>query len=326
MHIIRVRVPALPVAAVVFLLLAPLGCDLLGEGDPSIEEVPPERLAAASAVFEDSAGRPFERLLLFDIENPSTHEVLAAPGSLASRPCFGPEKRRLLFEDRSEGIVGSRSAIKLLDLRSREVQDLAAVGDLDGCVWRADESGFYYSVALGGGLRRAGFYDLTSDETRAFGQREDRTALMPYGRKGRDSILVLGHDLRVPLEKRRLRHYFVDAETSMYLKEIKDENLKGTQAPAYNDKRNWIVARFNHTDNDSLSVMGLNGDFVKVFDAAPPGHTRFRWGPGDTILFVALNRTGRSRVMSADVSTGETRELIGPKIVDGAVKLGSPDY
>lgn len=129
-----------------------IGCDLLGGSDDF--NVPPERLVTMTAVYEETheSGRPVHRLVLADVEDPSDHEVLSAAGRDAGRSCFGPEKRRLLFEDNSESNVGSRAPIKLLDLESREVRDLGAAGTLKGCVWRADGSGFYYAAGGPDGL------------------------------------------------------------------------------------------------------------------------------------------------------------------------------
>lgn len=82
-----------------------------------------------TAVYEETheSGRPVHRLVVADVQNPSTYEVLSAAGTDAGRSCFGPEKHRLLFEDNSESTVGLRAPIKLLDLESREVPDFPAL-------------------------------------------------------------------------------------------------------------------------------------------------------------------------------------------------------
>jgi hypothetical protein len=338
-------------------LLSLSGCDgfgLPGRGDDF--DVPPERLVAMTAVFEETleGGRPVHRLVVADVQNPSNYRVLSAAGRDVGRSCFGPEKRRLLFEDNSESNVGSRAPIKLLDLETREVRDLGATGTLKGCVWRADGSGFYYAAAGGAGLRIAAFYDLETGEARPFAQTETQIGAMrgsiPYARKGRDSILVLADSL-IRQEGGGFKSagggfFFVDTETGTYLTKVQNEHFKvvpwenedrggdkySVFTPAYNDERDLIAYRLNspkHVGN--LAVTSLDGDFFEVYGASPNRiDSDPKWGPEGQVL--AERRPQASfepeqyRVMAANIETGELRELVAPETIGGAVGLRAPDY
>jgi len=304
------------------------GCDLLGGDDESFD-VPFDQLVAMTAVYEETleGGRPVHRLVLADVENPSNYEVLSAAGKDAGRSCFGPEKRRLLFEDNSESTVGSRAPIKLLDLESREVRSLSATGTLKGCVWRADASGFYYAAGGPAGLTVSTFYDLETDQTEIFAQSESGATVIPYGRKGRDSILVLSSDSLAPGPPDRPAFYFVDAETGEYLTQIENGQVQGAIMPAYNDEHGLIAFQ----GNSRLTVSDLVGSFFETYGAAPGKvyHT-VRWGPDDTILADRRPQTSFDpemyRVMAVDIATEGIRELLAPERIDGAVGLRAPDY
>jgi len=335
MHRLRIQFPTLPVVALC-LLLAPLGCDLFGDDDRSIDEVPPERLAAATVtdtILDQRSVTPAirteEALLLFDVENPLVHQVPAAADSAASRPCFGPEKRRLVFQTRSN-TIRTAARLKLLDLESRSVRRLDAVGSLGGCVWRADGSGFYYVDDAEEEVTKAAFYDLTSDESYLFGRSEDRAAVFPYGRAGRDSVLVLARDRQGTDEERRLRHYFVDAETGTYLTTIENAYLKETRLLDYSDDRREFVAWFDESNAANLAVTDLDASSIQPFVASkerPSGSPK--WGPDGTVLFerggLEPNRKS-TRVMSLEPETGRVRELITPEMIDGASFVMHPDY
>jgi len=284
--------------------------------------------------------------VLADVENPSNHEVLSAAGRDAGRSCFGPEKRRLLFEDNSESNVGSRAPIKLLDLESREVRDLGATGTLKGCVWRADGSGFYFPAASLAGLTVSTFYDLESGEKEVFAQLEAGATVIPYGRKGRDSILVLSSDSLAPGPQDRPAFYFVDAQTGEYLTQIENEHLRfvpwedpdrggwrqGAFRPAYNDEKDLIVFSFGNAEvQGTIAVTNLNGSLFRAFNL-PEGlvYANPRWGSKGTVFFGRKKRKSTlfqsHRVMVTDIDTGEVREFVEPETIDGAVALRLPDY
>jgi len=315
------------------LMGAVLGCDLLG-GDESFD-VPPERLVAMTAVFEETleGGRPVHRLVVADVQDPSNYEVLAASGTDVGRSCFGPEKRRLLFEDNSESTVGSRAPIKLLDLKTREVRALDATGTLKGCVWRADGSGFYFAAASLAGLTVSTFYDLESGETEVFAQSKAGATVIPYGRKGRDSILVLSSDSLAPGPQDRPAFYFVDAQTGEYLIQIENEHLRfvpwenpdrggwkySAFVPAYDAEHDLVAFRRNTPQgNGKLTVTSLNEMFFEVYGnvfGAP------EWGPGGELLF-----TRGSSVLRLDVRSGDRRMFFGTSEIEGVTGLRNPDY
>ncbi len=324
-------------ALIVFLFgLALLsGCDLLGGGESF--DVPRERLVAMTAVYEETheSGRPFHRLVVADVQNPSDYEVLSAAGTDVGRSCFAPEKRRLLFEDNGGSSVGSRTSIKLLDLNTREVRDLGATGSLKGCVWRADGSGFYFAAAGGAGLKLSTFYDLETGETRPFAQMETQDGRMrgsiPYARKGRDSILVLADSL-IRREVGGWRHagvgyYFVDAKTGEYLTQIENEQIKGAIMPAYNEEQELIAFQ----GNSRITVSDLVGSFFETYGTSPGKvYQTVRWGPDDTLLADRRPQTSfdpeKYRVVVTDTKTGEVHELVASERIDGAVGLRAPDY
>lgn len=317
-----------------------LSCDLLGD-DESFD-VPPERRVAMTAVYEETlpGGRPVHRLVLADVENPSTHEVLSAAGRDAGRSCFGPEKRRLLFEDNSESNVGSRAPIKLLDLASREVQDLGATGTLKGCVWRADGSGFYFPAASLAGLTVSTFYDLESGETEVFAQSEAGATVIPYGRKGRDSILVQSNDSLAPGPTGRPAFYFVDAQTGEYLTQIENEHLRfvpwedpdrggwkqSAFTPDYNNTYGLIAFRLNSPkrDTNNIAVTDEAGNSIELYASG----SFPKWGPERSILYTrrSFSDYRDARAMIIDTKKEEVRLFVKPKKIEGAAGLRLPEY
>lgn len=335
----------------VLLLLS--GCD--GFGLDGVDE-PPGGRVAMTAVYEETleSGRPVHRLVVADVQNPSNYKVLSKAGKDVGRSCFGPEKRRLLFEDNSESNVGSRAAIKLLDLESREVRDLGATGTLKGCVWRSDGSGFYYAAAGPAGLTVSTFYELETGEARSFAQSETKNGAMrgsiPYARKERDSILVLADSL-VRRESGGWKHagvgyYFVDAKTGTYLEKVENEHFRfvpwedesrggweqGAFGPAYNNESKRITYQFGDPENISnIAVTNLDGNLFEIYGASKEYvDTSPRWGPGGILFFDRRPRTTLDpethRIMVANVETEAVRELIGPSTINGAVALRHPDY
>jgi len=280
--------------------------------------------------------------------------VISEAGPEVGRTCFGPDERRLVFEDNSELIVGSRAAIKLLNLETRTVEPLNAIGTLKGCVWRADGSGFYYGAAGGAGLRIAHFYDLETGETEPFAQTTTADGAMrgmiPNGRKALDSILVLADSL----DRREVGgwnhegvgYYFVDVETGEYLTKVENEHFKlvpwedpdrggwkySVFTPAYNGDQDLIAFRLNSPEHVAdLAVTSLTGDVFTVYGASPDSiDSDPVWGSGDAVL--AERRPQESfdpekyRIIVANTETGEVRELVAPGTIDGAVGLRAPEY
>ena len=325
----------------VLLLLS--GCDGLGLfGGNDNFDVPSERLVSMTAVYEETheSGRPVHRLVVADMENPSNYQVLSEAGTDAGRSCFGPEKRRLLFEDNSETNVGSRAPIKLLDLETREVRDLGATGTLKGCVWRADGSGFYYAAGGPAGLTVSTFYDLETDEAGIFAQSESGATVIPYGRKGRDSILVLSNDSLAPGPADRPAFYFVDAETGEYLTQIENEHLrfvpredpdrgawkKSAFTPAYNDTRDLIAFRRNDAESgvNNIAVTDREGSFMELYRSG----SFPEWGPNRSILFTrrSFEDYREARAMVIDTEENTVRPLAEPQTIDEAEGLRLPDY
>jgi len=323
------------------------GCDLLGEEAPSLD-VPPERLVALTAVYEETHpnGRPLHRLVIADVENPSDYEVISAAGTNVGRSCFGPDKKRLLFEDHSESTSFSRVPIKLLDLETRTVRDLDATGTLKGCVWRADGQGFYFAAGSLAGLTVSTAYDLQTDETDVFAQSEGGATVIPYGRKGRDSILVQSNDPLAPGPTDRPAFYFVDADTGTYLTQIENEHLRfvpredpdrgawsqSVFVPAYNSEQNLIAFRLNNSENvANIAISSIDGHFFEVYGESPEHIDSFpKWITGEEVLFQRKNRTSTlfqtHRVMVANTRAGEISEFVDPNQIDGAVALRAPDY
>ena len=320
------------------------GCDLLSGEDDSFD-VPRERLVALTAVYEETHdnGRPLHRLVVADVDNPSDYEVVSAAGTNVGRSCFGPEKKRLLFEDNSESSSFSRVPIKLLNLETRTVRDLDATGTLKGCVWRADGQGFYFAAASLAGLTVSTAYDLETDQTEVFAQSEGGATVIPYGRKGRDSILVQSNDPLAPGPSDRPAFYFVDAETGTYLTQIENEHLQfvprdnperggwkqGAFQPDYDDKQDRIAFLIGRDDiPQNIAVTSLNEDFFELYgssrDSAP------LWGANNTVLFERRIQNSSDpesyRLMSADVETSQVREFVASERIDGAVGLRAPDY
>lgn len=312
----------------VLLLLS--GCDGLGLfGGNDNFDVPAERLVSMTAVYEETheSGRPIHRLVVADVENPSNYQVLSEAGTDVGRSCFGPEKRRLLFEDNSETNVGSRAPIKLLDLETRKVRDLDATGTLKGCVWRADGSGFYFPAASLAGLTVSTFYDLESGETEVFAQSDAGATVIPYGRKGRDSILVLSTDSLAPGPAERQAFYLVDAETEKYLTQIENERLEGAIMPAYDGKQSLVAFQ----GGSRVTVSDLEGSFFETYGVATQKvYHIVRWGPENTVLAERRPQSSfdpeKYRVMGVNIETGGIREFVEPEVIDGAVGLRAPDY
>ncbi len=350
----------LPIGALLLLAATLPGCDLFGSdgGGSILDDVPPERLVAMVAVYNDTHenGAPVQRLVLADFENPSAYKVLSEAGTFATEPRFAPGKRRLLFVDQTGARTASDGQVTLLDLESGSVRPLLYVredgrqfplrGSLEGLAWEPDGSGFYSALAGPAGLTVAYHYDLATRRLRPFAQTQGGATVIPYGRKGQDSIFVISNERLREGGDRIPGFYFVDAETGAYLERIENEHLRfvrwedpsrggwrySVYTPALDGKEELVAFRINNPENrGNLAVASLSGSSFEVYGASEEYiDTLPRWGPSSVVLF---NRSrGASspfqahRVMVVDTETGEVRAFIRPEVIDGAAGLRTPDY
>jgi hypothetical protein len=294
--------------------------------------------------------------VLVDIANPANYEVLSQAGTFASEPRFSPDKRQLLFVDHTHAPTFSRGQITLLDLESGAVHPLffdtedgeqdPLQGSLRGLVWEPDGTGFYSAQSGAAGLLVAYHYDLSERSFRVFAQTQGGAIVIPYGRKGQDSILVLSTERREDSNSEHIPYFFVDAATGAYLEPIENEHLRfipwenperggwkhSVYTPAYNDEKDLIAFRLNDPENrGNVAVTNLNGSFFKVYGVSEAYIDTFpRWGPAGTVLFNrsegATSPYQTHRVMIANIETGEVSEFVNPETIDGAVGLRTPDY
>lgn len=315
------------------------GCDFVGD---DAFDVPTERLVAMTAVYDEvnDNGSAVQRLVLADFENPANYQVLSQAGTFASEPRFSPDKRKLLFVDRSGASTFSGGQITLLDLESGAERPLffdtedggqaALQGSLKGLVWEPDGTGFYSAQSGVAGLLVAYHYDLSEQSFRVFAQTEGGATVIPYGRKGQDSILVLSNEMQAP---DGAGFYFVDGDTGQYLERIKNKKL-GFRAlePAYNNTLNLIAFQdIDSTGATVLAVTNLDGSFFEEYGATESKvYTSPQWSPGSTVLMDCRPRTTTDyktyRVMIANIETGEVRTFVEPETINGAVGLRTPDY
>lgn len=324
--------------AVSFTLAGLAGCDMFGGNGGDLDDVPPERLVAMVAVYESGAD-PVHRLVVADFENPSKYEVLRKAGDEVSGTCFSPNKRRILFADQENTIVGTRARLKIYNLETDEVRDLDAPmaathdGSLE-CTWRADGSGFYYRAAGAAGAAWPVYFDLKDQKVQTF-----PAAYMIYDRKGSDSLLVnMG-----PLYEGTSSFCFVDVKTKEMLECLNNEHLRfvpwkdesrgGWKQAAfrltYSDHADWIAFIRSIEGEKSIAITGLEGKFLQT--QSMYGVSRcLRWVNKRRVLFDHRPKFGSPwsaiRVMVWDTETDEVNELIAPEVIDGAVGLHLPDY
>ena len=322
-------------------------CDLFGSGeqDPGVEGVPPERLVAMVAVWDDGKGgdKPVHRLVVADFENPERYDVLRDAGSEVGGTCFSPDKRRILFADHTGGNVGTRASLKLYDLNDGEVRSLdgaPTAATHDGtlkCIWRADGSGFYYSAGGAAGQEIPVYYDLESKESRSF------EAVRFHGLRGRDSLLANVGSLYESETKGPFGFCFIDAQTEKLLECLENEYLRfipwedesrgGWKQAAFDliyGKASGLLAFERRIEDEKyLAVTDLEGESVKTHSTN--GVIRnLRWAERETVLFNRYPQPGSSwdtfRIMVWDIGANDVRAFADPEIIDGAVGLHLPDY
>ncbi len=344
------------------LLVVLPGCDLFGSGkddDPGVEGVPPERLVAMVAVWDDGKGgdKPVHRLVVADFDDPAArYDVLRKAGEEVQTTCFSPDKRRILFADNSGSITGGRSAMKLYNLDSGEVRALDGAptaatygGTSMRCVWSADGSGFYYMAAGAAGAAFSMYYDVETKQARPFGIRETAggdpvSGVFFFGLKGQDTLIVRSQmSEKAPDSLHYLidGYHYVDAQTEKYLGRIKNEHLKfipwedksrgGFKRAAYSvtyDGAPGLIAFMRKTEEErSLAVTDLEGSFVKDLTTGGPLYMDLAWKGRSTLLFSQGGAQNRPRrIYVANVETGEVRSLVEPNAIDGAIRLTEPDY
>ena len=330
------------------------GCDLInadsGYGD--LDDVPTERLVAMTAIYgeENDNGRPFTRIVLTDFENPSNYKALSKSGTYADRPCFGPDKQRLIYEDHEVESSGSGGRVVLLNLRngerrpltlSTESGDIPLVGSLKGYTWMTDGSEFFLTVSSGADLTLHSYkYDLETGTAEVFAQRPNAYTTTAYGKKGRDSVLVLsasGNDRNTV----HIPFYFVDVETGTYIRHLDNKHLRFV--PEVENRGGWKKAAFNPDINDenelivfenarrdgSIGVTTYDESYYKQYRPPAGISVSFpRWAKSGNVLLSseAFGEWQDMRVIILRTNSGEFQEFIPPHTIDGAIGLRTPDY
>lgn len=345
------RFASLSVRAAVFglLLLALASCDLFDSGGEPFD-VPPERLVAMVAVY-DSGEDPVHRLVVADFENPSDYKVLTKAGTQVGGTCFSPDKRRILFADHEDTIVGTRARLKLYNLDTDQVRALDAPmaathdGSLE-CTWRAGGSGFYYQADGAAGATYPIYYDLKTGEARPFGLQTGQ-GIYPtsfHGLKGRDTLLVNPKASGYDPDNPGIFFYFLHAQTGEKLERIENEYLQfipwedesrggwkqAAYHVAYSDITGLIAFERRMEGRRSLAVTDLEGSLLIAHSG--PGVVRcLRWVGKRRVLFDRHPPTfdvswSDLQIMVWNTETNEVQELIAPEAIDGAMGLHLPDY
>jgi Tol biopolymer transport system component len=305
-----------------------------------------------TAVYEETleGGRPIQRLVVADVQNPLNYRVLWKAGKSAERPCFGPEKKRLLFENYKGALTGSDGVITLLDLESGEVRPLVdsteggrrpIQGKLGACVWSANGSGFYYTAYAGGGFAYPAYYDLEEGKTISpFPQTND--VVFAKARMGRDTLVVRtgNEECQEAWDKEeefQCSPFFLMTPKGQYISHLNSPYFTLTQKQGiynldWNDELKLFALTYNDTTSTGwkIAVTNLDGSYWvatsgQYADGLPS------WGPNGQ--FVLFDRRGRRElaytaheVMRLEPKSGTVRELVEPGKIDGAVALRQPDY
>lgn len=306
-------------------------------------EAPGGRVAM-TAVYEETleSGRPIHRLVVADVYDPSNYNVLTQAGKYAEQPCFGPEKRRLLFEDHEGALTGSDGVITLLNLESGAIRPLVdsteggprpILGTLGRCVWSPDGSGFYYTAYLAGGFPFQAYYDLEK------GMREPpfpRTSDQVFvaTRMGGNTLVVSSRKACGEESCQQSTTYLMTPE-GQYLSRIDNRyfvDQVGYVVRDWNDERRLFALTYNDTTStgSKLAVTNRTGShWVATSGQYLDGLAS--WGPSGQ--FLLFDRRGRRqheytahRVMWLDPYSGAVRKFVEPETIDGAVALRQPDY
>ena len=158
---LRHEVPSFPpltlCAALFSVLLLFAACDTGADRPASIDDVPPERLMAFTAVYAETlpSGAPIQRIVVADRLNPQVFEVISDESGVSVQPIMSPDKRYVLFGDDLRG-TASESQLVLYDLYTQRADTLMhlwpngtvgnpLVAPMYPIVWERDSRGFYYT-------------------------------------------------------------------------------------------------------------------------------------------------------------------------------------
>lgn len=316
-------------------------CDGAGP-DPRLD-VPPDRLIAAVALYNVGDGRPDQRLVLLDADDPARYEIIGAAGTWADRPCFDPAKERILYVDYEVAYAGGGGRLRLVDLEDRSVRTLDAMSRLEGCVWAPDGSGVYYAEAGAAGVTGLTHYNLDTGEKRQLGQSQTGATVIPYGRKGRDSILVLSNDPAVAGEDQIPGFYFVDGATGEYLQPLQNPHIQfisdgeesrnykqGAYQPAYREATDQVAFLVGgSTIEPGIVISDLAGRNTTTFSEDKHQFLSSPlWGRGQTLLLSrrAYRDGADQEIVSLDVQTGTVTVIVKAEKIGGAIGLRMPDY
>lgn len=329
-------------------LLSFLGCD---SGPERIEEVPPERRVAFTAVYAETRpdGAPIQRVIVADFENPSVFRVLTPNDHASLQPRLSHDRQRVLFGDETIGGVDAPRLV-LHNLETNRADTLTTQtpsglrlsflqwpGEL---VWDHDNSGFF--LGTGGNLWRYAGGLLNQISERSYG--------WPWSLKGRDMLIVESMDPAAPgRDGETGPGYYFMSRDGRYLSRIRNPYLDWRRNgsgqwmpqaffPSFSEEEErfaFVIDASNLAGGPALrysgtriAVTNLDGSFFRIYTTGEYYDTWPRWGPRGTILFDRVRKNGdpwqTHKVMRLDLKSGNVREFVSPSTF-GAVGLRFPD-
>ena len=316
--------------------------------DEGIGGVPSERLAAVVAVYGDVGvtGAPTQRIVLFDTDDPARFEAVTPASGVAVAPVFGPEKRRLLWQDEGTGEVHD-AQFTTYALPYGPPQPLfesigSAQVELVGRepVWDAAGAGFYYhrSPRPAAPTPSVLYYGLAGGRSRVVAGDGTPGGVLPVAQISPDTLLVFSGEGAATGGPIGL--YYMGAD-GRYLGAVENPRLRyvnrdgvirqAALSPDWDPVRRLLAVAYVDSTRAGyrIAVADLRGRVWRELTDGESIDDHPVWGPGGTILFDRRRPFDTSfagyRVLAVDVETGQVRTLVEPRVF-GATGLRHPSF
>jgi hypothetical protein len=328
-------------------------CDTTG-GDPDFDDVPLERLVAATAVYAqtDAGGAPIQRIVLFDYDNPRLFRVISREDHISEQPRFSPDKRWIVFGDKTIGAVHAPRLV-LYDLRTGLADTLwwgpsttfPLVASPAHIVWGDDSEGFYFTNPEQAFSIRQDvlYYERASGNvsTVHYGQ---EYSVIPIGLKGSDSLIVVSNE--EPATGKPLGYFLMNLNGE-YIGSIDHPSLswtirardgvttKGFIGWSWNDQAKLLA--FSYYDSTlvrkrKIAIADLNGLTYEELTSGEYYDDYPVWGPRSTLFAIRAPEFGTDtweefKLISINVQTGTITTFSEyPDLFNGALGLTFVDY
>lgn len=303
-------------------------------GKTPVEPDPDPDWVALTARFDD-----YQQIYLVDYNDPSIYKRITKDDHYYGETTFFPDRSRLLYFDRSTGLVGNPQFV-LYELTEDTSIYLFVQPPEEGfppdklsgnkpVVITPDQKRVYYRIScLGSRAAYSDFkYSLTTNYLitppyKAFG--------FVIGCIGADTLIVYSSDSY----SSRPRGYYLMDTAGRYLCYLDHPYLTGAIVGIeWNRARRLFVFSKQGSGYPGriIAVTNLDGSFYKTYTSGYYRDDHPTWGPGGEVILFDRTHSGPpflepEKVMVLNLKTGQDWEFVEPSAIDGATDLMFPNY